>query len=96
MGVPLVTLAGNSLVSRLGVGFLNQVNRKDWIANSEDEYVEIAFNLASDINELSFSRKKLWQDVKSSALMNGELFSQNMDVALRYMWNTWCKKKESK
>ena len=46
MGVPVVTLAGVTHVSRVGVSLLTSVGLKELIAQSPEEYVKIAANLS--------------------------------------------------
>ena len=45
MGVPVITLAGKTHVSRVGVSILANVGMREFIANSEAEYVDIAAKL---------------------------------------------------
>ena len=46
MGVPVVTLAGQTHVSRVGVSLLSNVGLKELIAESADDYARIAVTLA--------------------------------------------------
>jgi len=47
-GVPIVTCEGLYLRQRLAGGLLRQIGRKDGIASSRDEYVELAVRLAEE------------------------------------------------
>ncbi len=46
MGCPMVSLRGENFVSRMGASFLTHMDRKEWVAESIDQYVEIALRLA--------------------------------------------------
>ena len=49
MGVPVVTLAGTTHVSRVGVSMLTNIGLPELIAHSENQYIQIATDLAKDI-----------------------------------------------
>jgi protein O-GlcNAc transferase len=48
MGVPVLTLQGGHFVSRMGASFMNAAELPEWVAKSDDEYVEIAVRMASN------------------------------------------------
>ena len=48
LGLPLVTLPGDTLVSRQGASLLDALDRKGWIARDTQDYVAIAHALAAD------------------------------------------------
>lgn len=89
MGVPLVTLPGESEVSRLGLSFATIVGHPEWVANSQDEYVRIAFALAADVQQLNRIRLGLRDNVEQSPLMNGKRFTGHLQEALSEMWRMY-------
>ena len=89
MGVPLVTLAGDSLISRQGVGVLMNAGLLDWIANDEEEYLAKTVLFASDLGKLAMLRAGLREQVLVSPLFNAPRFAQNIEDALWAMWNQW-------
>ena len=89
MGVPFVTLAGNSLVSRQGVGLLSNVNLPNWIANSKDDYVKKVIYFASDLDYLSNLRSELRENVLKSPLFEAERFADNLGNAYHAMWDNY-------
>lgn len=92
MGVPLVTMNGESLKSRMGVGVLAHMGRHDWIARNKDEYVTIAARLAGDTESLNRIRLGLRNEVEASVVMREDVFTQEYGHALRCMWMLWLAK----
>ena len=76
MGVPTVTLAGDSYVSRMSTAVLSAANLSRFIAYSADEYVEIVCRELSDLENLRSNRFQWREILKSSALGNAsDLFT---------------------
>jgi predicted O-linked N-acetylglucosamine transferase (SPINDLY family) len=90
MGVPVVTLAGKTHVSRVGVSLLNSIGHPELIAQSPDEYVAVAMKLAADPSLLSELRNGLRDQMRSSPLTDGKRFAANVEAVLRQMWRNWC------
>lgn len=89
MGVPLITLPGKGEVSRLGNSFLNSINRTEWIASDEEDYINIALLLSSDINELNKIRLTQRTNMEKSPLMNYKKFARDFEEALSGMFNKY-------
>lgn len=85
MGVPTVTLAGNTMLSRQGVSLLTYAGLTDWVAQTEDEYVAIAIQKASDVKQLSLLRAALRQQVFESPLFNAPGFASSLEDTFRAM-----------
>ena len=90
MGVPVVSLAGNTAVGRGGLSILSNVDLPDLVARSEEGYVRLATELANDIPRLSHLRSTLRQRMEQSPLMDGRRFARNMEAAFRAIWREWC------
>jgi predicted O-linked N-acetylglucosamine transferase (SPINDLY family) len=90
MGLPIVTLAGPTHVSRVGVTLLSNLGRPEWIAHSADDYVEIAKGLSSSLSALAASRSQLRQQMLDSPITDGVRGARALESALRQMWVTWC------
>ena len=87
MGVPLLTLAGDSLVSRQGVGVLMNASLLEWIAESEEEYLTRAIHFASDTDKLASLRTELRSQALASPLFDAPRFARNIENALLEIWN---------
>jgi len=92
MGVPLVTLAGNNFVSRMGIRQLMNVGLSHLIARTPDEYVDIAVRLAGDLNQLKQLRAKLRTRILQSPLTDGKRLARNLEATYRTMWRRWCER----
>lgn len=90
MGVPFVTLAGRPSVGRLGSSILNAAGHAEWIASSEDEYVEIVVAMATDLPKLATWRDGLRKEMESAPLMDETGFARKVEAAYRGMWARWC------
>lgn len=89
MGVPTLTLAGNTLLARQGASLLTAGGLGDWVTHSEDEYVARAVAFASDLPALSALRARLREQVAASPLFDGQRFARNLEEALYGMWGTF-------
>lgn len=90
MGVPVVTLLGNTPIGRQTAAYLKQFGHTDWIASSPDEYVETAKSLASDVSQLKQVRTRLRSDMANSPLCDGRNFTRNLESIYRKVWEEWC------
>ena len=93
MGVPVVTLAGNTHVSRVGVSLLNQVGLSDLITTDEDAYINKAVELADNNSRLVEIRKTLRKTLLESSLCDSVSFTKNLETVYRDVWNKWCTEK---
>ena len=87
MGVPTVTLAGATLVSRQGASLLSAAGLDDWVATTAEGFVELAIEKASDLHSLEELRATLREQVLSSPLYDGERFANHLADALHGMWD---------
>jgi len=89
MGVPLVTLAGTLPVGRTGVTLLNQVGLTELIAQTPEQYIQIAAKLAADLPHLSSLRAGLRGRLQASALMDAPTYVRHLEAAYRSAWQRW-------
>jgi protein O-GlcNAc transferase len=85
MGVPTVTLSGDTLLSRQGKSILLCSGLKDWVATNEHEYVQIAVTRANNLPGLMQLRANLRETVLKSPLFNGVEFAKNIERAFQGM-----------
>jgi predicted O-linked N-acetylglucosamine transferase (SPINDLY family) len=90
MGVPVITLRGDRHAGRVGASLLTQIDLTDLIANSIDEYVEIAVVLAGNPKRLDDLRLALRPRMAASPMCDERAFGRKMEAAFRTMWQHWC------
>jgi len=87
MGVPVVTLAGQTALSRGGLSILSNVGRPELAARTKDQYVQIATGLASDLKALTEIRHRLRPMMQASPLLDAPQFARDIEQAYRWMWS---------
>ncbi len=86
MGVPTLTLAGETLLAKQGESVNRVVGLDEWVVKSTADYIDKAVALASDLPRLAVLRSGLREQVSSSPLFDSALFSKNLENALWGMW----------
>ena len=89
MGVPVITLAGSTATSRGGASILRAVGLGELIAESKEQYINIACHLVDNTPALGKLRLELRQRMKDSALMNASKFCDNLEQIYKEMWDKW-------
>ena len=86
MGVPTLTLAGNTLLARQGASLLTAAGLGEWVANSVEEYIEKAVALTEALPRLAALRAGLRELVRVSPLFDARRFARHFETALWGMW----------
>jgi predicted O-linked N-acetylglucosamine transferase (SPINDLY family) len=84
-GLPIVTLRGESFVSRVTAGFLTNLGLGELIASTPAEYEAIALGLARDRERLSHIRRRLADSRRTSALFDVDRFVRGLEGAFLEM-----------
>lgn len=94
MGVPVVTLRATGQeathAQNVGVSLLTQVGCTELIANNEDQFVEIAVNLARSPQRMRALRETLRQRLLASPLCDGPRYMVQVENQYRRMWRRYC------
>lgn len=90
MGAPVLTLAGAVHVSRVGVSILNNVGFPELVAETPEEFLNRAVDLARDLPKLAHMRATLRAQMQGSPLCDAATFVKNMESAYREIWLTYC------
>lgn len=89
MGIPYITLAGRPSVGRIGSSILQGLGHPEWIAWSENEYIEKVVALANDLPTLTKLRAELRRKMQVSTLMDENGFARKVEHAYKQMFQNW-------
>jgi predicted O-linked N-acetylglucosamine transferase (SPINDLY family) len=90
MGVPTLTLLGRKVVGRAGYSQLCNLGLRELAAETPQQYVAMAADLARNLPRLDELRRTLRQRMQQSPLMDGQRFARHFEEACRQMWRKWC------
>jgi predicted O-linked N-acetylglucosamine transferase (SPINDLY family) len=91
MGVPVVSLAGDAHVSRVGVSLLHSMGLEGLSADSPERYCNLAIQLANSREQLRTLRETLRQRLLASPLANNVSFTHHLEQLYRQVWQRWCR-----
>lgn len=94
MGVPVVSLRGRRHAGRMVAGILSRVGLESLVAETREDYVDIAVELAADRRRRASLRRSLRDTMRGSVLCDGPGFAEAMEDAYRAMWRSWCRGQE--
>ena len=89
MGAPVITLAGDRFTGRMSVTQLAAIGRTEWIAETPEQYVDLAVDLANDGEARRRARADQRQRVERSPLCDGPGLARALEQAYRQMWRRW-------
>lgn len=89
MSVPVLTIQGESVSSRLCSSFLTAMDMTDMIAKSMDDYVHKASAIASDNERLEMLKKRVREARKSSALFETSKLVRRLESSYQQMWTLY-------
>ena len=90
MGVPMVAIEEERMISRQTSSMLRMVGGEAFIAATRDEYVALAVQWSQQRDRLAAVRASLRERMRVSPLCDGVLFTRNLEVALRDVWRRYC------
>jgi predicted O-linked N-acetylglucosamine transferase (SPINDLY family) len=91
MGVPVITLEGNAVVSRQSYSVLANIDLTSELAFLDAAaYVAGAIALANNPQRLVELRKQLRLRMQASSLCQAEQFTRGLEALYRRMWVAWC------
>ena len=85
-GVPVVTYAGRSFVSRMAGSLLRAAGLTELIATSRQEYEDLALALAGDPDRLAALRTRLRDSKLTGRLFDTDRTRRHLESAYRSMW----------
>jgi len=91
MGLPLLTLRGQSFNSREAASILNSVNLPELITTSSEEYESLAIELATNPEKMKSIKDKLASNLSTAPLFDTKLFTKNLESAYTEMYERYHK-----
>lgn len=88
MGVPVITLRGDRIVGRMSAAMLHAIGSPQWIARTEQEYVDIAtvYACRSNLTDLRMGQR---EHMRSSSYCDGDRMARDLGEAFRGMWKIY-------
>jgi protein O-GlcNAc transferase len=86
MGVPTLTLLGNSMLSRQGSSIMSCAGLENWIASDQNAYLAKAIEFAEDVSYLADLRRGLRTKVASTPLFDAPRFAKVLEAKLSELY----------
>jgi tetratricopeptide (TPR) repeat protein len=90
MGVPSLTIKGKTAVGRYGTMINSQLDLREFIAGSIDEYVKSASVWAQKFNELAGIRRSLRARMCDSGMSGNGGAGHYLEKGIYAAWKRWC------
>jgi predicted O-linked N-acetylglucosamine transferase (SPINDLY family) len=91
MGLPVLTLKGNSFNSREAASVIGSLNMPELITTSQKEYESLAIELATDLEKLKIIKDKLLGNLSTAPLYDTPKFTKNLESAYSEMYDRYQK-----
>jgi predicted O-linked N-acetylglucosamine transferase (SPINDLY family) len=85
-GVPVITLQGNSFISRVSSSILTAIGLPELIAQTLEEYESLAIDLVHKSGKLHMIRQKIMKNRLVEPLFDTPRFTKNLEKAYKEMW----------
>lgn len=79
MGVPIITIKGQSFASRVAASILHQFKLDELVMKNKEQYKNKAIELYNQPWELNKIKKKLLDNLENSTLFNSEKLTNNLE-----------------
>jgi predicted O-linked N-acetylglucosamine transferase (SPINDLY family) len=93
MGVPVLTLMGETFLSRASYSLLAALGLELFATPSPETLIELAQTLDRDREALAMVRAGLRDQMAASPLLDARGFTRDLEAAYRSMWQRWCAKR---
>lgn len=91
MCVPILTISGNSFVSRGATSVNLNLGMSEWNCANESEYLEKAIKFSSNVDLLSKIKSQLIKQRKNN-IFDNDIYANNFYFLIKKIWNDYLKK----
>ncbi len=88
-GLPIITRFGQSFASRVAASLLHTIGLPELITSSQEDYENLAIDLAKNPEKLASIKNKLLANRLTSPLFNTALFAKNIECAYLKMYERY-------
>merc|ERR1711935_449774 len=85
-GTPMVTLPGETLASRVASSQLCTLQLEELVANTREEYENVAVKLGTDPDYLRLIRARVWDGRIEKSLFDVKVYAKDLEVLFYKMW----------
>ena len=89
VGLPVLTRIGASFASRVAASLISSVDMMELITESQEQYEELAIELATNTEKLKAIKDKLEVNLKNSPLYNTPLYTKQLEAAYLAMYERY-------
>ena len=89
MGLPVLTLIGQSFASRVAASLLQAVGLPELAVQHPDDYEDLAVRLAEDVQALTEIRDHRWQNRRDLPLFDNQAFTMDLAALFDRMASRW-------
>lgn len=90
MGVPTLTLAGDTPMAHAGAGILENLQLGAFVAADTDDFLAKVRYWSDHLDELAAIRLGMRARLRDSPVGRPDLIASHVEGALRHMWTRWC------
>ena len=95
MGIPHVALRWPTLAGGVTASINTVLGLNDWIAMTQEQYIEIAIRKAQDMEALAALRGQLRGIFTSSMIGDPDAYAGAVEKEYRQLWREWCERQKS-
>ena len=95
MGVPTLSIDGQTIAARSSAAILGQVGLDGFLAKDLDDFVANGVAWSTRLVELGGLRRRLRETCDTSIKSCPDILSMYINKAFRQMWERWCEGMDS-
>jgi predicted O-linked N-acetylglucosamine transferase (SPINDLY family) len=88
-GLPVITRTGESFASRVAASLLNSIGLNELVASNQNEYENIAVDLANKVKKIQFIKNKLNYNLKTTSLFDTQKFTKKIEEAYKNVYEIY-------